>query len=557
MSTEIFAGGSKPNAIAAMLPRIKTFYVTDSQGNRTLDREAMVAWLNEQFANVSGAQPPTVAELRAFADRLAGLTDPAAMRSREGWPTAAGLAPDAVAASVRAAKSETQGLSEAVTNHFAWLKNPSDSSKLSSLVDGFLNGEKVFDGIPKGVQRILDDRFYIATYVTDWDEESAPSQPSEYLQVDQNDIVKVIVPPVFNRPDIVGWRLYRSNVGSVNAAFQLVEDREAPNAVLDPDGHFRFFNINNREYNDNRRGSQLQEPCPTLTWLPPPSNLRGLIGMPNGVMAGFYDNTVCFCESFVPYAWPVEYQITTEYPIVGLGVFGQTLVVCHRGGVDYIHGADAASMSAQKNISLQACVSPRSIVSAEGAVAFASPDGLCVASSNGVQVLTETHYTRDDWQKLNPTSMIGAYHEGTYYFTTAQGTHAIHLKTGKLTTVDASGSAFFVDRLTDRLYTVVGNSIRALFSSESQFRSGTWRSKKFVMVRPESLAWLSVESDFIAPVTVRWFGDGVLRHQVTVNSRSPVRLPPGRYLEHEIEAVSSTRWNSITIASTTDELQKT
>jgi hypothetical protein len=409
------------------------------------------------------------------------------------------------------------------------------------------------------IERIVGTRFYITTYVTDWDEESAPSRVSEIItEMDQNDLATVAAQAPPSGRNIAGWLLYRSNVGSAGAAFKLVVDADAPGAVLNSNGDFKYFSIAALTYTDRKLSSELQEACPTTTWLEPPPTLAGLVSMANGVMAGFVDNYVAFCESYFPYAWPVEYHITTEAPIVVLGSFAQTLVVMHHAGVDFISGADAASMSQQRGVSLQTCTAPRSVVSVEDGVVYASPDGLCYASANGVRLLTANHFTREDWQALDPSSMVGAYHEQTYYFLhggAIPGCYAFHAETGKLTTVGVSGSAFYSDRRTDTLFAVSGTSISALFSGATH-RTGLWRSKLIVIPRQLPMAWLVVESDFTeGPVTVRWYGDGALRHTVTLTSRTPVRLPPGRYIEHALEIESQSRWNAITIASSTEELQ--
>ena len=143
--------------------------------------------------------------------------------------------------------------------------------------------------------------------------------------------------------------------------------------------------------------------------------LRGLVGMPNGIMAGCIDNTVAFCEPYVPYAWPVEYQVTTEFPVVGMAVFDQTLFVGTAGNPYFVTGAHSASMSAQKLDSNQACASRRSVVGVQGGVLYASPDGLCLASARGVEVVSRQLIARKDWQAMQPASMFAAEHEGVYY----------------------------------------------------------------------------------------------------------------------------------------------
>lgn len=417
------------------------------------------------------------------------------------------------------------------------------------------------------VERIIDTRFYVVTFVTDWGEESAPSEPSDMLEVDQNDKVtltrpnSVAVGSNLAAANIQKWRIYRSNAGSNTAAFQLVD--EVLTSVT--------------SYTDARKAAELGEVCPTTTWEPPPYRadlqssvypfpavganpyLRGLVGMPNGIMAGFFDNTVAFCEPYIPYAWPVEYQITTEYPVVGLGVFGQTLFVGTTGNPYFISGADSASMSAQKLDSNQACASRRSIVAVQGGVLYASPDGLCAADPSGVQVISSGVFTREDWQKLQPASMFAATHENLYYLWyvgAGGGCLVFDLATKKLGRVDLSATATFVDKQSDTLFAVTGSSIVSVFGGSTR-RTAKWKTPRTTLPQQTGLAWLKVlgDQDATNPVTVRWYGDGTLRHTATITSIEPVRLPAGRWLEHEVEVESRARITQVMLASSTQEMQ--
>lgn len=397
--------------------------------------------------------------------------------------------------------------------------------------------------------RTVDTRFYICTYVNDWGEESAPSPVSVLVEPDQNDTVLLTCPQPPSGWNIRGVRLYRSNAGAQTAAFQYMTE-------LSGGSDDYWVAQSNRQYTDQLPASALQEVCPTTTWAVPPSNLRALVNLPNGIVAGFFGSTVCFCEPYAPYAWPVEYQITTEHPIVAMGVFGQTLVVVTEGFPYYVSGADSASMSAQKLETPQACVSAASVVPVDGGVVYASPDGLCLAAGNGVSVITAAHFSRTDWQALAPTTMRCAYHDGVVYFVATGMTKAYALdpSTGKLGTVDVAPTAFCSDLKTDRIYGASGTAVTGLFAGTA-LRTAKWRSKIVVTPMQAGMAWVVAESDFAAPITVRWYGDGVLRHTATLASRSPVRLPFGRYLEHEIEVEAATRWNSLTVAGSTAELQ--
>lgn len=442
----------------------------------------------------------------------------------------------------------------------AWAEVAGNTAWLTSQLEGFGGA----GSLAETVERIVESRFYVATFVTDWGEESAPSPPSDLLDVDQNDTCALTRPAVvtgesYATRNITKWRIYRSNTGSQTSVFQFVD--ELP--------------ITTTDYVDAKKGSELGEPCPTLTWLEPAYRmdaestsvpkpvigsdpyLRGAVAMPNGVMAAFFDNTVAFCEPYVPYAWPVEYQITTEYPIVGLGVFGQTLVICTTANPYFAYGADSASMTAQKLDANQACIAARTIASVAGGVMYASPDGLVLASQGGVRVVTEGMYNREDWLALNPAAMFGLEHEGVYYLFTQTETLVFGAGGTKLGTLPIVATSAYVDRLTDTLYIANGTAIQAVYGGASR-RTGYWRSAKVALPLYAGLAWLQVMGDQTPsnPVTVRWYGDGVLIHTATVTNILPQRLPPGKFVEHEVEVEGAVEVTSVTLASSTAELQR-
>lgn len=398
---------------------------------------------------------------------------------------------------------------------------------------------------------IIDTRFYIATYVTDWGEESAPSPVSAMMEVDQNDIVNVsVVPPPADYGYITKFRLYRSNVGSSTAAFQFCH--EGAVAAVGPTAP-------SLTHSDGKTPAELGELCPTLTWLPPPATLSGLVGLPNGIMAGHFGNTVAFSEPFVPYAWPVEYQVTVESTIVGLGVFGQTLFVGTTGSPYFISGADSASMSAIKLESSQACVSRRSIVALEGGVIYASPDGLCLADGSGVKLITRGMWSHNDWQALQPTTIFASSHEGAYVFAVNNGTRVVIFGDGKLTEVELDDllvSALYSDKSTGTLCSASGEFIVASFRGTGR-RKGRWKTPVITLPAQQPMAWAKVygEQNATFPATVRWYGDGGLRHTMAFTDLKPQRLPPGRWLEHEVEIESRARITRVVLASTLEELK--
>lgn len=448
-----------------------------------------------------------------------------------------------------------------------------------ALIDGFGGVPQLFDGLD--ATRVKEARFYVATRVTDWGEESAPSAVTGMLEPTQYDTVDVTVgaPPAGRFIEKI--RIYRSNAGSTSSVFQFVTELDATA----------------QKFNDDLKAAQLGEGLATTTWLEPPAKLKGLVGMPNGIMAGFFDNTVAFCDPYHPYAWPIEYQITTEHPIVGLAAFGQTLFVGTTGNPYFISGSDSASMSALKMDSNQACTSRRSIVAVQGGVIYASPDGLCVADGRGVNVLSQGIFTREDWQKLEPSTMIGAEHEGIYYLFykgNGGGVFTLDMASKKLTRLHGlAAGAVFVDKFTDALYyanTATGTICRAYGGTVR--RTGLWKSGRNPLAQHATMAWAQIEGfpTTAEPVILRLYGDnyfvdfrgevyeatadwkwkrrrdGVLftpgtaahdaiNYTVKFTNCLPQRLPFGRWRDHEIEIESRSRVTRVTLAGSTEELK--
>lgn len=152
---------------------------------------------------------------------------------------------------------------------------------------------------------------------------------------------------------------------------------------------------------------------------PPPSDLKGIIAMPNGMVAGFRNNEVWFCEPYLPHAWPSIYTLAVENEIVGLGVVGQSLIVCTTGSPYAISGVNPASMTQSRLAFSEPCLSRGSIISTPVGVAYASPNGVAVAVPGQVQVITRNMITKDLWldatDYLYVPSLRAAVLNGGYY----------------------------------------------------------------------------------------------------------------------------------------------
>lgn len=528
-------------------------FATD--GTKVLNKEALRATVKTRMTTAMSGNAEFIGQLDgiiiAALDRLAAVIDVNHWSARADWPSSKSVtdaANGARATNVYNALLAVRSAAQRVTADYTLLVQKT-AKYLADVAESLFSTD---GGLGTPTIRVVEDRFYVCTYVTSWGEESAPSLPTDLLAVDQNDSVVVTrtgTVPV-DRGVISSWRLYRTNSGSKATDYQFVAEVPTASAT----------------YTDTLKGAELGEVIPSLTWLEPPANLQGITNMANGVQAGYFGTTLCFCEPYVPYAWPFEYRLPLKSPIVGIAAFGQNLFVGTHGAPYIVSGADSASMSTLELVGGQPCVSLRSIVAVENGAIYASPDGLCLATAGGVELLTQGLVTREQWQSIpSPEAAMAAIHDNVYYLLTGvapnQICYALDFTAKKLTRVRATGSALYSDKVTDTLCIASGTSIKAMFSTSR--RTGLYRTGIYNTGAHRPFAWLQVDSTFIlegtastpASVTVRWYGDGVLRHTAVVTNATPVRLPAGRYLEHEIEIESQTRITSVTLAGSTQELQ--
>jgi hypothetical protein len=135
----------------------------------------------------------------------------------------------------------------------------------------------------------------------------------------------------------------------------------------------------------------------STSWQPPPATLKGFIAMPNGFLIGFDGNNVYMSEAYHFHAWPPEYKQATETPIVGLGILGQTCVVCTQGYPATVTGSKPATCAFTKATTGEPCLSRGSIVSGPQGVVYASQNGLNMVGPGGISNVTEQIITKDEW----------------------------------------------------------------------------------------------------------------------------------------------------------------
>lgn len=338
----------------------------------------------------------------------------------------------------------------------------------------------------------VQTRAYCYTFVTAFGEESEPSPSSNEIgwQAGEDPVLSGIENAPAGR-NITHQRFYRTQTGSVGTDFYFIAERA----------------VSNSNFTDDVGINEFAEPLPSRHWTAPPDALAGLTAMPNGMMAGFVDKQLYFCEPFRPHAWPEIYVLTTDFPIVALGALGTTLWVLTTGYPYRVTGTTPSAMVMNKVEASLPCVNARAVVDLGHAVAWPSTEGLAAARADGSAGLVSANlFDPDDWRRLNPNTMRAGQIEGrwigTYDAVDAQnnpitGSLIIDIaQQSFLIRASVSVRAWFFELGTGFLYFISpdANEVHQFDPPGGDLNNYYWRSKRFVLPKPENFGCILVES---------------------------------------------------------------
>jgi hypothetical protein len=345
---------------------------------------------------------------------------------------------------------------------------------------------------PSSTTGTTETRAYVYTYISTFGSVKEESAPSPATNVTVTNTAATVTVGGFSAAPTTGYnithrRIYRTITGATTVTYSFVA--EIPIATT--------------SYVDSLTTAQLGSALPSLYWETPPTDLKGLVAMPNGMLAAFKGNQVWFCEPYYPHAWPSGYMLTVDYPIVGLSVFETTLVVLTTRFPYLISGVSPTSLTQQKLPIPQPCVSKRSIATDQYGVLYASPSGLVSIGSGTQDVVTTPLYIHDEWTVLAPETMIGMIYNNLYigFYTVNAITQAIVIARGDtppLIDLNYSAKAVFVDRSTADIFAVssLDNKIYQLDASDVNNTVYEWKSKKFVLPEPTNFAVGKVQANY-------------------------------------------------------------
>lgn len=384
--------------------------------------------------------------------------------------------------------------------------------------------------------------YYVVTLISRFGEEGPPSPPSGAIVrwdmaegAPAGGNVEIALPGVpSGSHDIVSKRIYRTESAGV---YQFVGDVAAATG----------------SFTDSVPSESMGVALPSIEWDMPDSRMVGLTALPGGFMAGYFDNTLCFCEAYRPHAWPVSYQLAFTEDIVGIAAVAGGLVVATNGRPHLVTGSSPAAMADAHLDEDQPCLSGRSLVDMGEFAVYASPNGLVAVGGGQARLLTAGMISKEQWLALQPETIhayrydgryLAFYQGGCFTFTPGEGFEFF----------DISAESGYYDLADDTLYLIQGGSITAW--GKGQPMNLRWRSK--VHEIPPGAAGFTC-GKLIArqyPATLRLFADGAEVFELAVPDARLFRLPAGYTLcrDWEIEIEGETEVLSAQIASSPSEI---
>jgi hypothetical protein len=218
-------------------------------------------------------------------------------------------------------------------------------------------------------------------------------------------------------------------------------------------------------------------------------------------------------------------------------VVGQTIIVTTNGDPVYLYGDDPAALSQPDRVPIaQANLSKRGTVNAGSAVMYPSPDGILAVGPGTAEVVTKNYYTRAQWQALQPSTMISAWHDQTLFVFHATG--CLILREGVLTTTTDVIEGLHVHPENDALYVSIGGEIKQWEAGSS--RTMTWRSGYFRFPTLHTWGAARVDADGY-PVTLKMYrAEGSQTIERIIYSNDPINFPRG---------TSAREWQGIEVSS--------
>jgi hypothetical protein len=491
------------------------------------------------------------------------------------------------------------------TSYILGLPTPADSGFIQVTGSGL--------GLP-------ESRAYTYAYAREWLDTkrddgpwAGPAYSSSTLRyVDVRPDQSVIYSGIKDAPDGYGIThviIYRTAVGTQDAAYRYVSMFNISDAKAGTvSGVSWNSDTETFTYTDSKSTEQLGEVAMTMHWDTAPDNLDNILSLYTGVLVGTSDNNIYVSEPYQMHAWPDYNRVPIEGNIVGLGAFGNNIVVCTDANPYIITINNGIVASIQKINDSYPCLYRESIVSFKDFVLFYTEDGFIKVSSSGILNITEPIFNRKNFYNMNIVDMFCTHQGDIYYcfYLNSRGQRkALFFDTADVSEgicyIDINCTAAYLDLKSNILYLCKRlpsfDWVIAPHNTDNNPFKYIWKSKKFLVkddtlnfscarvrftpfetrgsdftgyTNPELIAGFNtrplnyypvngpgyIQISSYAYVIFNWYIDGELVFSKNVLNSKPFRLPAGKVgSTYEFELMGYSPIYTVDIATSMSELE--
>ena len=365
-------------------------------------------------------------------------------------------------------------------------------------------------------------RAYVFTYVSDYGEESAPSDPitaSGPSDATWN----------FNN---LGTNIATDMSDSTSRAMSTSSTKKIYRTITGTSGQTTFFfvdeiNVNTGTFADTSSDEDIafNSLLETSGWDIPPTTLDGLIVHPNGFLVGFSGSDIYMTEPYRPHTWPTKYILSTDSAIVGLGVVGNTIAIITESNPYTLTGTHPSSVVFRKTNSIEPGISRYSIVSLKDCVVYASQNGLVKITSNNIELVTRESLTKDEWvNEFSPSTIQAFIYNDAYIamFSTYEGfLFNPQEPRASLTYINVTDPVDYIytDKHEGNTYLLVSNNIYRFDPPEDSIPVVyEWKSKVFEFTKPINLGAGMVKLDTTGFTVSQAYLDSLTEVNTTIST---------------------------------------
>lgn len=321
------------------------------------------------------------------------------------------------------------------------------------------------------------DRAYVYTWVTSYGEEGPPSAPAAASGNNDGtwtiDNFDTAVPDAAQR-DVTHINIYRTVTAATGTAeYYFVAQ----------------ITLATASYDDNSIDTLVAGIGIVLEstfWFPPEAAMDGIVSFPGGIIIGWRENTIFMTVPFRPHAWSPIFSISVEYPVVGIGVTGNTAVVATQGQPVAVTMTTPDTASQQKIEAPEPCLERGSIVGSPEGVFYASQNGLMMFGPAGFANITKDIISKEEWLTQYLPGQTNACRYQTQYIGLTQpgGGYVLDASDARLGFVELAGlsgaSMIQNDVWSGEVFLISAGQVFKWDDAETDERLWRWASKRFL-----------------------------------------------------------------------------